>query len=267
MFLLGRRPENRLDSVAEERFGFELTDMGNSRALWSFMVACGLLHGVPQMPTISSLEDQSQTSCKITNYTYADLAAGIMARGTNYLENFHSDSLLGLGKMAAVLGCAYPHFNQDQMPTTNMPVSGFRPDVRAPRFSKIILMNSVREFPKPFLPVDQSIAAWNRWLSDRRQSRSTPDYLDDGEWEGVYGYTDPWGETVSFDPPMQDIKFRSQAKTGSVGGCHSEASGVDSVGQFDLSLEVGNDGYIVGRKSYRNQHTSWNWHLSNTPFG
>jgi hypothetical protein len=94
--------------------------------------------------------------------------------------------------------------------------------------------------------------------------------MDSGEWMGMYIYHDPFrlGAVASvFDAPMTGMRFRTEGPISSTGGFISRASGHDGVGEYDVTLSMDADGYVRGRKAYKNRLIQWDWKMSNTPFG
>jgi hypothetical protein len=253
----------------ERELGYELAKLQDKRALTSLMFACGLMEDAPSMPSRSTTAEQAEHSCRITYHTYDALAWGIRNEAPGYIQRFHADCMLGVGKFATLLACGWPNdaHNPSLPPSTLDPNSPWR--VKSPHISRILLAHSILELPRPFLPERQSVEAWNRWLRWTREERSTPAYLDSGEWYGVYSYNDAWDHSLetSFDPPMQDIKFQTRVVMPGTGDMLIEGTGRDRVGNFSITLRMDRDGYIIGRKAYRHQPTTWAWHLSNTPFG
>lgn len=268
-FVLGRRVSLLGGVPGERELGYELAELKDKRALISFMFACGLMRDAPSMPSRSTTLEEASHSCVITYHTYEALAWGIRNEAPGYIQRFHADCMLGVGKFATLLACSWPDdaHNPSLPPSTLLPDSPWR--VRSPHISKMPLARSVLELPRPFLPERQSVEAWNTWMRQTREERSTPAYLDSGEWYGVYSYNNAWDHTLdtSFDPPMQDIHFQTRVAVPETGDMSIEGSGRDRIGDFRVTLRMDRDGYIQGRKAYRHQPTTWAWHLSNTPFG
>jgi hypothetical protein len=240
-----------------DRLKSRLTTWGEKKSLFC------LLHGLVLLEGGSVTEDEAITASfvsprkhsVVTCYTYDELAYGIEQETRGHVEQFHNDCLLGAGTMSTLLDGLYWKRTKDQRASFILP-----PDI-----SNLALAKTVRDIPSPYLTEAQTIAAWEVWMRRQRAVRASEAYLIDGEWVGYYTFSQQFRDS-SPDPPMTGIRFRTQGLM--VGGGYIfVASGVDSVDEFDLRLSVAPDGYVVGRKTYRHQTTSWNWRLSSTPFG
>ena len=113
----------------------------------------------------------------ITCFTYEKLDSGIREEQRDHVEQFHSDCLLGVGKMAALIDVVI----RSRRPAWNASHFG------VPHVSKMSLAKSIRDLPSPYLTKAQTIAAWDVWMRRQRSARSLPAYFDEGEWERVVG--------------------------------------------------------------------------------
>ncbi|KIW09350.1 hypothetical protein, variant [Verruconis gallopava] len=249
-FLLGRRLIFKAGFPDEEGLKAALADLDEKRSIVSLMIACGLLRIAPFIPSSSSLDEQLHDHNAITFYTYDNLANGIRRQTATYVQRFHDDNLVGVGKMATLLACAFPdHTKNPDLPSQYLSAGPrHSTHVNIPSISKIPLALSPTDIPVPFLPISESLSSWRRWIQRQRSIQSSPEYLDSGEWVGMYTFTTHGPLTAG-------------------GGFFSAASGIDGVGEFDISVTTDSHGYIRGRKSYKHHPTSWSWYLSNTPFG
>jgi hypothetical protein len=271
-FLRGRRLMFKEGIVDDIRMAIELENLGDKQPIVSMLYACGLLAGAPTTPSSSNLDDELLDHNHITFYTYENLAIGIRNQSANYTTRFHYDCLIGLGKTATLLACAYPSPEKNPSLPENYLTAGLRhaTHVDIPLISKIPLAKTPLSIPLPFLPANEALNSWRHWMHDQRCIQSIPSYLDSGEWVGMYTYNEPFPLGViatSFDAPMIGIRFKTQGPLTSAGGFLSYASGSDGVGEFDLTLSMDTDGYIRGRKTYKQQPTAWSWFLTNSPLG
>lgn len=140
-----------------------------------------------------------------------------------------------MGKLAAVLSCAYPNCAQNPDLAASYLTAGLRSSrhVDILHTSKVPLAKSAFDIPLPYLSEAGALASWHKWLCRQRSIRSAPAYLDNGELVGIYTYNDPFNR----GPPTRG------------GGFFSDTTGVDGVGELDLRLSFGADGYVHGTKA------------------
>ena len=100
-------------------------------------------------------------------------------------------------------------------------------------------------------------------------------YLENGEWVGVYTLSHRSRYPIEFDPPMQGIRFTATVSEDG-GSCDValHAEGSDGVGQFDLSGDLTSaTGKILMIKQYVSVFPGhgvlarWVWSLYMSPFG
>jgi hypothetical protein len=260
LYLHGQR---LISAFAGQVFDIELdlkthtSRWGEKKALICLMWASGFMRRTSLSNEQHEMEATLQREhSAITCFMYEELASGIGEERRDHIKQFHSDCLLGVGKMVAFIKNLY----NSRRPAWSSS------HIDVPHIAKMPLANSVRDLPSPYLTEEQTIEAWGIWMRKTRSARSLPAYLDDGEWVGYYTYSNHFGGST-FDPPMKGLRFRTRGPVTRGGGYLLEAFGTDAVDDFDLRLSVDADGYIVGTKSYRHQNTSWEWRLSSTPYG
>lgn len=103
---------------------------------------------------------------------------------------------------------------------------------------------------------------------------TSPGYLEDGEWTGVYTISFGLEGKAVFDPPMCGVKFSTSLESDGNGNqtedLHLKAEGWDGVAPFDLDgILSRHDGKVTMTKKYApaaGGH-SWEWSLLMTPFG
>ena len=122
-------------------------------------------------------------------------------------------------------------------------------------------LHSLVDFPLPLVPLD------DRDLATSHLTRMcTSDYMESGEWTGIYTYSIA-GMEVKFDPPMEHVRFKTTAPDRSDWVLDFQATGRDSVGEFELDGSMNPDtGLIQMQKGYT-QRLQWQWDCLMTPFG
>ena len=134
------------------------------------------------------------------------------------------------------------------------------PDVRN------VALHRLAQLPLPF-------TSYNRkgFSSCHINAMTSQSFLEDGEWTGIYT---SWGmgrtRTVTFDPPMEGIKFKKTRFESESQVLYLKAEGRNAVGSFQLTggLES-RTGKGKFTKTYVSapRQFSWAWHVHMTPFG
>ena len=122
-----------------------------------------------------------------------------------------------------------------------------------------ISCGKLMDLPLPFSP-----NAAKDFTDCHLSKMTSRQFLEDGEWTGfcsnVIGYE-------TFDPPMHGIRFVGSQILNSSDLLSLHASGVDSVGQFDLDGMIAQkSGRIWLEMRYKGRH-GWFWCCVMTPFG
>lgn len=229
-----------------------------TRLIADMIFACGLLMGCPPGSIDSWAWNELEDHHFITCYTFERMTDS-MRRQNFDEEAFHSYCLVGVGKLATSLHCTYPP-TPDQDLETGDPR---QPDhINPVLFSHFFTAQSPQSIPKPFEP--DAVHKWKCMLMEQRQSRATSEYLDVGEWVGVYTYTRP---RAAWDLPMQEIRFTTTDSLADGNVSISHATGRDQHGLFTITLTSSPTGKLQGQKRYPGNGVTWSWTLSNTPFG
>ena len=97
---------------------------------------------------------------------------------------------------------------------------------------------------------------------------TTPEFLEDGEWLGFYSMSFKHNMKITFDPPMQGIRFTSTLLPGDPRIFRLAASGTDGIGPFTLEGAFDSkSGRFSAKKTYTNTLLGWTWTCMMTPFG
>jgi hypothetical protein len=125
-----------------------------------------------------------------------------------------------------------------------------------------INFHAMMDLPLPFCPYASAIMG--SWHLPQMTSQR---FLEDGEWIGLYSYSDDAHRPRSLDPPMRGISFTTSIDHTVPGCLFFEGVGVDSIGSFDLNgYLITETGDIKLSKTYRLGHC-WYWGAFMTPFG
>ena len=127
-------------------------------------------------------------------------------------------------------------------------------------------LHSIMKFPLPFTPTTEGELG-----TSHLAEMTSPEYLEEGEWTGVYTMSFGTGVQTSFDPPVKGIRFQTtcQPATRASNVLDLYSPGIDSIGSFNINGSLDRTtGKITANKTYiRYTHLCWSWTCLVTPFG
>jgi hypothetical protein len=124
------------------------------------------------------------------------------------------------------------------------------------------------DIPKPLQ--DDSAT---KFTTAHMERMTSAEFLQSGEWTGLYCYGSSTTQTITFDSPMCQIHFdvdgvrEDQHSGGETVLLVTSRTGKDAVGPFTLSGEVSQSGAVRMYKSYTNSGFGWSWVARMTPYG
>ena len=125
-----------------------------------------------------------------------------------------------------------------------------------------IHFHAMMDLPLPFCPyAPAAMATWHL------PKMTSPHFLEDGEWMGVYSYGLGLRMPISWDPPMRGIHFTTRRDPEFPKLVFLKGSGSDRVGPFDVEGCVSDEDGLCDMSKIYGPHLMWHWQTFMTPFG